>query len=357
MLAKPDAVFIYIGTYPDEDAARADYAIVKDLHAAGAVGTYDASVVTKDDKGKVHVNKDEMATRHGAWGGAAVGAVVGILFPPSIIVGAAVGRRGRRGIVVKNGGVLERLARCTTVLIDKTGTLTAGQPAVTAIVPAGALPPEEILALAASLDQASGHVLATAVVRAAAERGCPLVQPTGVTERPGQGIAGTVAGRQVRLGRAEWASVTDTPPWVRTVRRRAWLDGAITVFVAVNGKPAGALLLEDRIRPDARQTIRALRRAATCGRRQVPGRASRADEEFGEIIDDGQRRRRAHRRFRESTSSSARTSSSCGSPPTRSPPTPSPRPPRWPRSATPMPCSPTISGRMRTPRRQICTRP
>ena len=90
-MAKPEAVFIYIGTYPSEGAARADYDIVKDLHAAGAVGTYDAAVVTKDDAGKIHVNKDEMATRHGAWGGAAVGAVVGILFPPSIIVGAAVG--------------------------------------------------------------------------------------------------------------------------------------------------------------------------------------------------------------------------------------------------------------------------
>jgi uncharacterized membrane protein len=90
-MAKPDAVFIYIGTYPSEAAARDDYGIVKDLHAAGAVGTYDASVVTKDAAGKVHVNKDEMATRHGAWGGAAVGAVVGILFPPSIVVGAAVG--------------------------------------------------------------------------------------------------------------------------------------------------------------------------------------------------------------------------------------------------------------------------
>ena len=90
-MAKPDAVFIYIGTYPDEAAARADYDVVKDLHAVGAVGTYDAAVVTKDDAGKVHVNKDEMATRHGAWGGAAVGAVVGILFPPSIIVDAAVG--------------------------------------------------------------------------------------------------------------------------------------------------------------------------------------------------------------------------------------------------------------------------
>jgi uncharacterized membrane protein len=97
-MAKPDAVFIYIGTYPSEAAARADYDVIKDLHAAGAVGTYDAAVVTKDESGKVHANKDEMATRHGAWGGAAVGAVVGILFPPAIIgsaiVGAAVGGVG-----------------------------------------------------------------------------------------------------------------------------------------------------------------------------------------------------------------------------------------------------------------------
>ncbi len=90
-MAKADGVFIYIGTYPDEMSARDDYDIVKDLHAAGAVGTYDASVVTKDDNGKVHVNKDETATRHGAWGGAAVGAVVGILFPPSLIGSAIVG--------------------------------------------------------------------------------------------------------------------------------------------------------------------------------------------------------------------------------------------------------------------------
>ena len=182
-----------------------------------------------------------------------------ILAAPVALV-SGLSAAARRGIVVKNGGVLERLARCTTVLLDKTGTLTAGQPAVTAIVPAGALDPEEILGLAASLDQASGHVLATAVVRAAAERGCPLDQPADVTEQPGQGIDGTVAGRRVRLGRADWAGVSGTPPWVRAVRRRAWLDGALTVFVAVDGTPAGALLLEDRIRPDARQTIRALRR-------------------------------------------------------------------------------------------------
>jgi heavy metal translocating P-type ATPase len=181
-----------------------------------------------------------------------------ILAAPVALV-SGLSAAARRGIVVKNGGVLERLARCTTVLLDKTGTLTVGQPAVTAIVPAGALPPEEVLGLAASLDQASGHVLATAVVAAAAERGCALDQPADVTERPGQGIAGTVAGHRVRLGRADWAGVGGTPPWVRAVRRRAWLDGALTVFVAVDGAPVGALLLEDRIRPDARQTIRTLR--------------------------------------------------------------------------------------------------
>lgn len=97
-MAKPESVFIFIGTYPDEPQARDDYRVVKDLHSAGAVGTYDAAVVTKDFHGKVHVNKDEMPTRHGAWGGAAVGAVVGILFPPAIIgtalVGAAVGGVG-----------------------------------------------------------------------------------------------------------------------------------------------------------------------------------------------------------------------------------------------------------------------
>jgi uncharacterized membrane protein len=90
-MAKADAVFLYLGTYPSEVAARSDYDVVKDLHAVGAVGSYDAAVVTKDASGKVHVNKDEMATRHGGWGGAAAGAVVGILFPPAILASAAVG--------------------------------------------------------------------------------------------------------------------------------------------------------------------------------------------------------------------------------------------------------------------------
>jgi uncharacterized membrane protein len=91
-------MFLYLGTYPNEAAARSDYDVVKDLHSADVVGTYDAALITKDAKDKVHVNKDEMATRHGGWGGAAAGAVVGILFPPAVIgsalVGGAIGATG-----------------------------------------------------------------------------------------------------------------------------------------------------------------------------------------------------------------------------------------------------------------------
>jgi uncharacterized membrane protein len=94
-MSKADGVFIYIGTYASEVDARSDYDVVKGLHTLGAVGTYDAAVITKDDNGKIHINKHETTTRHGAWGGAAAGALIGILFPPSIVgtalVGAAIG--------------------------------------------------------------------------------------------------------------------------------------------------------------------------------------------------------------------------------------------------------------------------
>ncbi|MGI9023122.1 MAG: DUF1269 domain-containing protein, partial [Acidimicrobiales bacterium] len=83
-------VFLYLGTYPSDDEARLDYEVLRELHAEGVVGTYDAAIVTKDTDGKVHVHKHEKPTQHGAWTGIAVGAVVGILFPPSLIGSAAV---------------------------------------------------------------------------------------------------------------------------------------------------------------------------------------------------------------------------------------------------------------------------
>ena len=95
--------FVLVATYPDEATAREDYQVVKDAHAAGLVGSYDAAVVTKDASGKVHENKDETATRHGAWWGVAAGAALGVIFPPSVLGAAAAGGMA--------GGVSGHLAR------------------------------------------------------------------------------------------------------------------------------------------------------------------------------------------------------------------------------------------------------
>jgi uncharacterized membrane protein len=102
-MAKDKDTFIYIAAYTDEMAAQADYQVVKDLHASGMVGSYDAAVVTKDTSGKVHENKDETATRHGAWWGIAAGAALGAIFPPSLLGAATAG-----GII---GGVSGHLSK------------------------------------------------------------------------------------------------------------------------------------------------------------------------------------------------------------------------------------------------------
>jgi heavy metal translocating P-type ATPase len=181
-----------------------------------------------------------------------------ILAAPVALV-SGLSRAARRGIVIKGGAVLERLARCTTLLVDKTGTLTRGRPALAAVVPAGPVPAEDVLALAGSLDQVSPHVLAHAIVEAAVARQCQLALPEHVVEVAGQGIRGVVDGRQVALGKAAWAGLSGVPAWAKTARRRAQLDGSMTVFVAVDGAPAGVLVLDDPVRPDAAKTIRGLR--------------------------------------------------------------------------------------------------
>jgi uncharacterized membrane protein len=86
-----EPVFLYIATYDGPEGARQDYEAVKELHKQELIGTYDAAIVTKDEHGKVHVDKHEKPTQHGAWGGLAAGAVLGLLFPPGILVGAAAG--------------------------------------------------------------------------------------------------------------------------------------------------------------------------------------------------------------------------------------------------------------------------
>jgi heavy metal translocating P-type ATPase len=202
--------------------------------------------------------------------------------PVAMVSGLSVS--ARRGVVVKGGAVLERLARCTTLLIDKTGTLTSGHPSLAAIIPAGPLPPGDVLTLAASLDQVSQHLLASAVVGAARQRHCELVLPDQVEEVPGRGIRGLVAGCPVAVGKAAWAGVTGAPGWAKAARRRARLDGALTVFVAADGEPAGVLVLDDPVRPDAARTVHSLRAGGIDRIVMVTGDRAEVADTVGAVI-------------------------------------------------------------------------
>lgn len=185
-----------------------------------------------------------------------------LLLAAPIAIISGVSGAARAGVVVKGGGALERLAAGRVMLFDKTGTLTRGQPQVTSVVTAdGRLPPEDVLRLAACLDQVSPHVLAAGIVTAAARAGLMLAMPSGVREVHGYGIEGEVGSQRVRLGKPGWIVGDDPPAWARQARRRAELDGSLAVFVGVDDRPAGALLLRDPIRPDARRMVRALRSA------------------------------------------------------------------------------------------------
>ena len=185
-----------------------------------------------------------------------------LLLAAPIAIVSGLSRAARIGVVVKGGGALERLAAGRVMLFDKTGTLTQGRPGLADVVTAGGrMDADELLRLAASLDQVSAHVLASAIVTAATSRGLALEMPADVREVHGYGLEGTVGSHRVRLGKATWIVGSGPPRWVRQVRRRADLDGSLTVFAAVDGEPAGAFLLEDPIRPDAPRMVRALREA------------------------------------------------------------------------------------------------
>jgi len=193
-----------------------------------------------------------------------------LLLAVPIAIVSGISRAAHRGIIVKGGGVLETLARAKVLVLDKTGTLTSGVPEVSDVEaflaggadPGGDLGADEVLRLAASLDQVSPHVLATALVRAARMRGLELPFPSEVDERHGSGIEGIVGGHRVSLGKASYVSQgAPMPARAREVRRRSMLDGSSCIFVAIDGRMAGALIIDDPIRPDAPRVIRSLRRA------------------------------------------------------------------------------------------------
>jgi heavy metal translocating P-type ATPase len=207
-----------------------------------------------------------------------------ILAVPVALV-SGMSQAAHRGVILKGGAVLEGLARARVLLFDKTGTLTAGRPTLRAVVTGSSSPAaDELLRLSASLDQVSPHVLAAAVVRAAHERHLPLSSPAAVEEVPGFGVRGRVDGREVAVGKASWIAADVGAPWLHRARRRAERDGQLMVFVAVDGRVEGVLLLDDPIRPDAGRTIRRLREDGIHRIVMVTGDRADAAETVGHII-------------------------------------------------------------------------
>lgn len=183
-----------------------------------------------------------------------------ILAAPIAIV-AGISRAAHHGVIVKTGGALETMARTHTLVFDKTGTLTSGQPRVASVETLDGIPADELLRLAASLDQASPHVFADAIVAAAQHRHLSLDFPEGVREYPGVGITGEVGGRTVSLGQIRW--LADGKPMSRSqlaLRERLTFRGSASVFVSVDGAIAGALVMVDPVRSETPRAIEILRR-------------------------------------------------------------------------------------------------
>lgn len=204
--------------------------------------------------------------------------------PVAFIAGVA--QAARRGILVKGGGPLEVVARAHTVLFDKTGTLTVGGARLLSVQVAPGESAQEVLALGASLEQASHHVLAKAIVAAAVERGLKLRAPEQVREAMGAGLHGTIDGRQVAAGSREMIlGSRPLSPWeLRAIRRASWRS-ALVVFVAVEGRPIGALLLADELRSDTPRAIRLMRDAGIARMVMITGDRAAAAQMIGAALD------------------------------------------------------------------------
>ncbi|MBM3529807.1 MAG: heavy metal translocating P-type ATPase [Alphaproteobacteria bacterium] len=179
-----------------------------------------------------------------------------ILAVPVAIV-SGLSRAARYGILVKGGKALEGLARVRVLVLDKTGTLTHGRARIVAVRTVAGLDAGDVLRLAASLDQASKHIIAETIVAQARERGLQLSIPGNVAETPGEGIEGIVDGRRVIVGGTRFVAnrlggTPGLPPWPQT-------PGAVTVSAAVDGKLAGELVLADELRSGTEALLKRLR--------------------------------------------------------------------------------------------------
>jgi heavy metal translocating P-type ATPase len=184
-----------------------------------------------------------------------------LLAAPIAVVGG-ISRSAKRGIVVKDGAALERMAAAEVLLLDKTGTLTMGVPNVEEVAVFGSrFDQNDILYFAASLDQMSSHVLAHAIVAAARRSGLALSFPSAAEEVPGSGLRGVVDGDRVLLGNQDFVLEGNEPTEsVRAFTRRIATTAGTTVYVSIDGVLAGAVFLDDPIRADTPRTIRELKR-------------------------------------------------------------------------------------------------
>ena len=183
---------------------------------------------------------------------------LGLATPMSIMVG--VGRGAGLGVLIKNAGALERMAKVDTLVVDKTGTLTLGKPKVTAVIPASGTKADDLLRLAASLERGSEHPLAAAIVKAAEEQGLKLAPSDGFEAFTGKGVRGKIDGQAVALGNRKLMDALDLDPGPlagQADERRA--EGETVMFVAIDGKPAGLIAVADPIKETTARALDALR--------------------------------------------------------------------------------------------------
>lgn len=184
---------------------------------------------------------------------------LGLATPMSIMVG--VGRGARLGVLIKNAEALERMEKVDTLVVDKTGTLTEGHPAVTDIVAASGFDPAEILRLAAGVERASEHPLAQAIVAAAADRGLVVPAVDGFDAPAGRGVMGVVEGRRVVAGNAEFLiSQRIDMSALEADANRLRSDGATAIYLGVDGRAVGTFAIADPVKPTTPAALAALRR-------------------------------------------------------------------------------------------------
>jgi P-type Cu+ transporter len=183
---------------------------------------------------------------------------LGLATPMSIMVG--VGRGALAGVLIKNAEALERMERVDTLVVDKTGTLTEGKPKVVAVLATPGVAETEVLRLAASVERASEHPLARALLEASAERGIALAEVADFESRIGEGVLGTVGGHKIVLGSRTFAGdigagATALEPQAERLR----LDGATVIYLAIDGQACGIIAIADPVRSSTPQALNELR--------------------------------------------------------------------------------------------------